>query len=550
MRSFVLLIFLFCLFPLRSQPPGFVWPLDKPLVITGNYGELRPNHFHAGIDFSTRNQINLPVYAVADGYISRIRVSAGGYGKCIYITHQNGMVSVYAHLNSFSLKSAELVKKEQYKLRKFEVELLPSPGSIKVKAGEIIGLSGNTGGSTGPHLHFELRDEKSETPLNAMEFYQLPDVIPPALTAVALYDLTDTCNVKVTRTYAVKQLGSGFIIPQAKIEVSAGIVGLALSGFDRMAPRGNPNNIYEAALTLDGTQIYSHRLRGIDFADNRFVNEFSEVVARKKFQRCFLPSLYPAGIYLQHANKGRIVLNDTNWHKVSLKVKDERGNVSELEFLLRTRRPATAYAAPQKGDVFIDCRKEQAHKIKGFSVLIPAGSFYNSFGLSITNNLAAKGSFELKPAANLKGAILLGFPLPEKFRATASKVMLRSGSNVYLAAVKNDSAYFALKSLGEFKLLSDTIAPLGKPLIVKRKKNQKPRPLISVSFLISDALSGIGSYNLFLNDKWVLAEYDAKNQRLTYFFDDETPRGKLVFRLELSDRVGNARTVTHQVNRP
>ena len=133
-------------------------PLDIPMSLSGNFGEIRPNHFHSGLDLRTNSREGLNIYAVADGYVSRIKVSPYGYGKAIYITHPNGYVSVYGHLSAYSGAIAEYIKKAQYEKESFEVELFPAKDEIKVTKGQVIAFSGNTGGSGGPHLHFEIRD--------------------------------------------------------------------------------------------------------------------------------------------------------------------------------------------------------------------------------------------------------------------------------------------------------------------------------------------------------------------------------------------------------
>ncbi|MBL7918333.1 MAG: M23 family metallopeptidase, partial [Bacteroidia bacterium] len=188
---------------LFAQNNGFVFPLQEPISLVGNYGELRPNHFHAGLDFSTQGRTGLPVMAAASGYVSRIKVSAVGYGKAVYITHPNGKVTVYGHLTSYIPEIAIIVKSAQYKNESFEVELLPGKDEIKIKAGQIIGYSGNTGNSTGPHLHFEIRDEITETPINPLLYYKVPDTYKPTITHLGLYNMEDTTSPKFIKSLPI-----------------------------------------------------------------------------------------------------------------------------------------------------------------------------------------------------------------------------------------------------------------------------------------------------------------------------------------------------------
>ncbi len=544
MKYFVrLFILCFCCTVVLAQNKlGYIWPLDTPCVITGNYGELRPNHFHAGIDFSTNGSINKNVYAVEDGYISRIRVSSGGYGKCIYITHPGNKVTVYAHLNKFGLKAAELVKAEQLALKKFEVELLPAPGRIKVKKGEVVGLSGNSGGSTGPHLHFEIRDEKSETPLNPLEFYTIPDRLAPVAEAVAFYDLSDTLSPQIIRSARLSGASTPtFILQQSEI-------GLAFFGYDLNYSRGNKNNVYQAELQLDGKLIYSHRLRTIDFADGRFVNEFHDVHAGKKYQKCFIPTLYPPRFFDASKNKGHLSFKDTLYHQVRLTLRDESGNATVKDLVLKSFKKQTLATVALNDPLFVDCRKDFLYNGKELKLFIPAGTLYRSAQLKIDNKLAEARKLEILPLLNLRSVYVLGFILPQTLKNNNEKLVLTGGGGAVPGQVRNDSVYFYLKNTGSFSLQFDLAAPTIRTQIAQsRLKNM--RNFSSFSFIIRDELSGINSYNVYVNNQWVIAEYDAKNHKLTYYFDEDTPKGPLDFRVDVTDRVGNKKEFSYKLQR-
>ena len=293
MKNKLIVFFLFFVTCFFSQEVDYHWPIDSPRVLTGNYGELRPNHFHSGIDFSTKGLVNLPVYSVDNGYVSRIKISSGGFGKCIYVTHANGKVSVYAHLNTLNPVLSEIVKKEQYAKQNYEIEIFPRSTSAILKKGDLIGLSGNTGNSTGPHLHFELRDEKTEMPLNPIQFFQITDSVLPSIQHIAFYNLADTSSPKYLNSFPIKKLkNDSLVITKDSIILKNSILGFAFSAFDQFVPKGNPNNVYSANVFFDGRLIYSHSLDGVSFADARFVNEFSETIEKSKtekitFQKCF-----------------------------------------------------------------------------------------------------------------------------------------------------------------------------------------------------------------------------------------------------------------------
>ena len=517
----------------------YIWPIDSPFVITGNYGELRPNHFHAGIDFSTRGQINLPVYAVEEGYVSRIRVSPYGYGKCVYITHPNGKVSVYAHLNSFSLKIANKTKENQYDTQSFEIDYMLKPRTVYVRKNEIIGLSGNTGGSTGPHLHFELRDELTEIPSNPLTILKTKDRTPPELQHIAFYNLSDSTTPKFMHSYRVKESGNDSAhLEDDHLVLHQSIVGLSFAGLDRVYPNGNPNNVFAASVFLDDKLIYTHKLEGISFDDTRYINEFSETIGKHKYQKCFLPSFYPPGFSSYNENRGRIVLPDSAYHKVKLVLSDENGNERKIQFYVRAKHVKAYTAVPMEGDVYVKCTEELLTNKKDIRLQIPARTLYYSSILNIENTLDINGKLKIVPPLNLRQAVNIGFKVPEKFLDHKDKLLLKGSSSNAVGQVRDDSVFFAVKEFDHFYLVVDTIPP-------KIKMDYSPRKLKdawkmdSFSFTISDNQSGVGKYNVWLNNSWVLAEYDAKSDQLTYYFDEETPIGLLNFKVEVQDKAGN-----------
>ncbi len=535
--SFILCVTGYSLFSQASFQ--YIWPIDSPFVITGNYGELRPNHFHAGIDFSTRGQINLPVYAVEEGYVSRIRVSPYGYGKCVYITHPNGKVSVYAHLNSFSLKIANKAKENQYDTQSFEIDYMLKPRTVYVRKNEIIGLSGNTGGSTGPHLHFELRDELTEIPSNPLTILKTKDRTPPELQHIAFYNLSDSTTPKFMHSYRVKESGNDSAhLEDDHLVLHQSIVGLSFAGLDRVYPNGNPNNVFAASVFLDDKLIYTHKLEGISFDDTRYINEFSETIGKHKYQKCFLPSFYPPGFSSYNENRGRIVLPDSAYHKVKLVLSDENGNERKIQFYVRVKHVKAYTAVPMEGDVYVKCTEELLTNKKDIRLQILARTLYYSSILNIENTLDINGKLKIVPPLNLRQAVNIGFKVPEKFLDHKDKLLLKGSSSNAVGQVRGDSVFFAVKEFDHFYLVVDTIPP-------KIKMDYSPRKLKdawkmdSFSFTISDNQSGVGKYNVWLNNSWVLAEYDAKSDQLTYYFDEETPIGLLNFKVEVQDKAGN-----------
>lgn len=527
-----------------GQTGEFVWPMDKPHSLTGNYGEMRPNHFHAGLDFSTNNKLNLPVYAAQNGYVSRIKVSSVGYGKSVYITHPNGKVTVYGHLTNYEPKLNAYIKKEQKKAKQYEIELFPKPDELKYKAGEIIGYSGNSGSSTGPHLHFEIRDEKTEVPLNPALFYDFADNQAPTITHIGLYNLSDTTNPRFLGFYPVISKDGKLKLKKDSIVLKQNILGIAFSGQDKFTATGSSNNIYDVQIKYDDKPFYRHQLNNIPFDDAKYVSQFSQVQEKWRFQKCFQSTLFPKGMYKGVANKGRLFLMDTNYHKVNMIFKDEKGNQTELQFHVKAKEINYFEAPTIQGDVFVNADEDLLFGRKKLQIFIPAYTLYNSGAVIFENTLEASGKLMVLPFdATLRSTAIIGFEVPMKFRKFKDKLVFKNVDNTYTPIVKNDSVFYSVKNFGGFQLYVDSVAPKIK-VEAPAAKVKTTKGLNRVVFVISEELSGIKDYKLTINDEWALAEYDAKSGRLTYFIESDTPKGVLKFNVEVRDKCLNRSTLS------
>jgi hypothetical protein len=280
-KAFLIYTCVFCLVYAYGQPTDkypkdyFRSPLDIPLFLAGNFGELRPNHFHAGIDIKTESVEGKNIYAAAEGYVSRIKIATNGYGKVIYITHPNGYVTTYAHLQRFSDKIEEYVKKQQYHKEKFEIELFPGKKQLPVEKGEVIALSGNTGGSGGPHLHFEIRDEKTEIAINPLLFgFDIKDDIKPVIKNIAIYPLNDSSYVNgVNKEKYIDLAGSEgkYRITGGPYTVS-GEIGFSVEANDYLNGSSNKCGLFSVELLLDSNRIYYHEIEQIAFSESRYIN--------------------------------------------------------------------------------------------------------------------------------------------------------------------------------------------------------------------------------------------------------------------------------------
>lgn len=508
---------------------NFIPPLDRALVITGNYGELRPNHFHAGIDFSTDPVANLPIKAVGDGYVSRIKISSGGYGKALYITHYNGYVTVYAHQKKYADKIDEYIKSKQIEQQKNEIEIFPPEKLLTVKKGEIIGYTGNTGSSTGPHLHFEIREEKSEIPINPLLVYKIKDATKPELTHVAIYNTVDTNQIQYQMSFPVKNTNNKSTSVQNTLILKQNTFAIGFSGFDKADGSNNKNNIYEAKVFLDDELIYHHQLNTISFDQARYINVFSEKINGIKFQKCFALTCYDVTIYKKLKNGGKIALNDTLQHKIEILIADENLNTNKYSFFVKTNQ-IKGYIKPSiKHNVI--CNKETIIKKDDIEVIFKAGTFSRNCFVAAYLNKLGKAVIGSKDEALLK-ACTISIKIPKVITGKENKMVLMNENNCIGGIYNNGWLNAESKTLGTFYATYDTITPSIQIHPSKNHSLSKTR----VVFKINDNLSGIADYHVFVNNVWQIAEYDAKTKTVTCVFTEKDPK---TLKIEVIDKVGN-----------
>lgn len=474
----------------------FSFPIDT-VDITGNFGEIRNNHFHQGLDFSTKGKENYPVKSISEGYIYRIKVSPAGFGKVLYIHHPNGLLSVYAHLNSFSDKIENFVFNYQKNYHSNNIDTLLPENLIKIKSNEIIGYSGNTGSSTGPHLHFELRDELTEIPINPFFYFDIKDTTKPVIHKIIFYDLSDTISPKPIFT---NKKSDSIIVPS--------ITGIAFSGIDKIYPKGNPNNIYKVSIYLDNQKIYQHRLHQITFDNTIYVSYYSEKVHNQIFQKCFTSHLYPNFFYDTLINKGRIILKDTNYHTLKISFCDESNNCVDTTLFIKTRQHPNFKKINIKK--LILCNQPTHIKNKYFELIIPEKSLFNDIDAKIFYN------------QEKKQIQFTHTPLPLKFPAKLAvshnlklselhKTVLASHSRYYIPDSFNvNKIYFSVKELSNFYLYTDLKSPTVKPLHFNTKK--KAIILTSqqnkIYFKVSDNTT-IKNYTVYFNSQFCKSYYYA-----------------------------------------
>jgi murein DD-endopeptidase MepM/ murein hydrolase activator NlpD len=543
------------LFSQNSYPlVDFRSPLDiVPPALSGSFGELRSNHFHSGIDFRTNQRQGYPIYAVGDGYISRLRVQNSGFGLAVYINHPNGYTSVYGHMQRFNPKIAQQVKSIQYAKKSYELDEFPSSVLLPVRKGEIIGYSGNSGSSGGPHLHFEIRDTKTEATINPQLFgIEIPDNIPPVIGSMYVYRLNGKpFNEFIPKQYFQLSGGNGtYKLNSVNTINLSGEVGFGIVVSDRHNGASGNNGVYSIELELDGKPVYTSALEKFQFQNSRAINSHIDyptyLNTKRSIQKSFVDPGNPLQIYSNLVNRGRITFTDGKLHALKYTVNDARGNKSTVTFNVQADTKATLPepTVPDgnsyKYNVVNELTTDQMR------VILPKGTLYNDF------NFQYKSS--PKPAGNAWSAIHhihnnltplhTGFEL--WIKADSSLIRkdkaLIVNTNRISQGGNFDNGYVKAnpRAFGSFFIAIDTIAPLINPVNIANGKNMSG--ISKMSFRISDNLSGIKSFNGFIDGKWVLMEFDTKTANLWHTFDAGIPAGKHTFELTVSDMKDNIRT--------
>lgn len=549
--NYILAIFVLSipLFAQKKYPKGdFLSPLDIPMQLSGNFGELRPNHFHAGFDLKTQQKEGLNVYAVADGYISRIKISNSGYGKAIYITHSNGYTTVYGHLQKAVGKIQEVIIANQYAEKSYEIESFFKPSELLVKKGDVIALSGNTGGSEGPHLHFEIRDNTTENIVNPLHFgLDIKDSKPPQIKNLYVYPIDDNSVVNESKRPLVLNVSLQSDGSYLSEKVFAnGLIGFGVTAFDYDDVSYNINGTYKTELFSNGKSVFGYQFDSMSFEEGRYVNALIDYKKYKKMyqrvQKLFMNSSYNWSNVFSNENLGKINVVPNFYTNEKIEVSDFYGNKTQLNIpVVYSSKPAVIQPEKVETKYKVKANSDSFYEKENVSVFFPANTFYDDFYL----NFDVKNSvlFLHDDVVPAHSNFTISFEDTVSSVVDKQKMFIASvnGSKLYHINTKLSGTTFSCKTknLGQFKLVKDEVAPvvkMSKSIQEKRLTNQKYIQINS-----SDALSGIKSYNGFINDKWVLFEYESKLNRLTYEINDnDLIDEKNNLKLIVTDNVGNS----------
>lgn len=526
-------------------------PLDIPLVLAGNFAELRSNHFHSGLDIKTLNRQGLNVYSSAQGYVSRIKISFFGYGKALYVTHPNGYTTVYAHIKKFSPKIENYIKQCQYQRESYEVEVFPTPNEVPIENNEIVAFSGNTGGSSSPHLHFEIRD-KEERPINPMLFgIDIKDTKAPIVSK--LYAYTKDENSNINQTFNKVELR---LIPDNNGNYSAekveayGSIGFGIESNDKQDMAPNNNGIYNIQTFINGNKNLEIDFKRFSFDESKYINRFIdyELLKTKKtsIQKLFVQKGNPLSLFKDVEDDGYIKIEDGTSSVYKIRVQDFKGNETWITIPIIGKKIESSQTLENiNPDYFVYADQVTNLQKDKVSVYIPSNTFYDDtyINFDVKSDTLKFG----KDIIPLQKSYSIYYDVSSYKEEDKSKLFIAELTGYYkrpryiYTTRKGDSLIARPNTLGTFVLESDHEKPKITPInFYSGKWLSKENYLI---LKITDDLSGISSYRATINGKWILMEYEYKSNLLTYDFDDKViSETEHNLKLIVTDNVGNSST--------
>ncbi len=539
----------------------FISPMKIPLNISGGFGEIRTNHIHSGIDFRTGGEIGKTVYASAGGFISRIKIEPGGFGKAIYIDHPEGYTSVYAHLDALRPDIESYVKQKQYENKLFPLDVFPQKTDFVIKQGDSIAYSGNSGGSQGPHLHFEIRETVKQSPIQPLLF-KLPvvDTKAPSFYGLTIYPLSKDSRVAGSGrkvNYQIIQAGNDFK-PKAGLITVRGPVGIGAEVFDAVDSNASRTGFYMLTLKIDSNLIYKNEIASFAFGESRYINsmiDYAEYMkTRRKITKLFVDPNNKLSVYKTMVNRGEINLQDTLTHDIEITASDAYGNKSNLRFKIKAQSVLTpSDTFDDKCFRYFPFQKENIFSTDSFKLLVPSNALYKDLCLKYSEKPRRQG-FNSKIYQVGDSSTPFQFPFEISIKpqgltlALMEKALVVRLDNNYANSIGGTIEKGFIKGktyiMGSFAVTLDTTPPRisvahGFSTYYQRIKKTY------IAFRITDNLSGIRDYNGYINGEWALFEYDAKRDLMIHQLDETRFQynSNTTIRIEVSDSKNNKTTL-------
>jgi hypothetical protein len=522
-------------------------PLGIPLKLNAIFGDIRPNHFHMGLDFKTNQKEGISIYSISEGYISRIKISPNGYGRVIYIDHPNGITSVYAHCSAFSNEISNYVLPKQVEAFSNDIDIKLEKNEFPVKKGDFIAFSGNSGSSTGPHLHFELRETTTEHALNPLlHGFSITDAFAPSIEAIKIYAVDEKGYQIPGKSIMIKvqKTKNGFTIPSNKIILpkdfvpSYGQLAFSVSGTDRIGSNGSNCGLFENICLVEKDTLFHSVCDRISFDDSRFVNSHQDYdeykISKTRFHKLFKTEHNPLNIY-RYESLGTLKIKPKDTLEIEILLKDVSKNYSKLSFSV-----VTPNEVPLKSEKFYSSKThflpDSAYHLVGqqmkidiepYSVYEPIRKFED-----IKNNRFGSGDFPIQKSFKVEMNALPNVNIEQQF----IQVFSNGKANSLITERLNGKLNAETKLFGIFSVKTDTIAPKITPLNFKETDS-----LITKHRLIwkvTDSQTDIRNYNLLINGEWYPLEYDLKSNRLIYV-RNQIHRMEETVEVLVSDNCGN-----------
>ncbi len=563
--SIVLIIIVACPLWICAQipkNPDFIPPLKIPLLLSGNFGEMRSNHLHSGLDFKTYGLPGLNVYAADDGYVSKIKIEQSGFGNAIYISHPNGYTSVYGHLSKFRPDIDSLSNSCHYKQNKFGIEIFLKPNELRVKKGEVIAFSGNSGGSMGPHLHFEIRD-KSQMPVNIQRYFNFPikDTIPPKIFNVWIYPMDSISFINhknLPQCFKVIQTNDKTILDTEQPILIKGKITFGIETLDFMNSSSNTLGVYSIELYFNNQLKFSQVIDRILFSENRSVNSLIDygyyLKNRVRINKLYVQPNNKLSIYHGVQNQGVILPKDLSVCNVRIRVSDNNLNISEVKFDVKydmKEENAIPKTSLNNGEArLINCFVDDNFRNDQVEIHFPAFSMFDNFMIYYERLPGVQGFFSdihhfknedvpINKSINLK---IKAKNLPAKLQSKALLARINDFGKMdwFGGGYSGGFVSAPIKAFGKYVIVVDTIAPCIIP-INKFVKNQDFSDWDKIAFLVTDSQSGISFFSGKIDGQWALFEYDEKQDLIYYRFDLRRIKPKMKHSLDfvVIDKKGN-----------
>jgi hypothetical protein len=564
-RFLITSLFLFGIFNDDSKDRTlFISPVKIPLALSGNFGELRSDHFHSGIDIKTQGVTGKEIVATSAGYVYRISISPGGFGRALYLRHPSGYSTVYAHLERFIPEIEEYITQQQYEKKSFTITVFPPQEKFVFQQGDLIAYSGNSGSSGGPHLHYEIRKSNSENPVNPLHFdFGVSDNIKPVIEKLAIYPVNRHTLINgqnKARKINVAGGNGNYHVPSGNEITISGLAGFGIKSFDRFNDSHNKCSVYSIELKIDSVTHFRYIMDEFSFNESKYINSHVDYETYLK-ENSFIEKTYilpndKLSVYKDAIDRGIYDFSDGKKHLIEIILADIHGNESTLLFNVQGSIPEEKMTTPDDSNQLkMPYNRSNRFRAENINILIPAGSLYDTIAFEYSRESGSSWMY-----SDIHNVHNVYTPLHKAFTLSIKPSIIPAGkeSKMLIVQLSNDlKRRSALNSkwtegyltaepsvFGKFCITVDTVPPVISTIGFRPGSDLSGRSELRIR--ITDDLSGIKSYEPFVDGKWALFEYDQKNNVLIYRFDPKriAKNSDHLLELTVTDNKDNQSTYT------